>query len=266
MIHLSRSLLKTDPAQTKSGASHTGSCLVWTKKAHLNLRPCSKLCAPEGGKPSLSPGGSNMSKSGTGFWNSISNSALVHEMSTQTLSFFGMQYPEMCPGSGIAFQNLSWCWLVQLPHICVPALSTSFKCGWWHRGDFGVIQLYYKHQPISKVEEKIHGYSKALKWILLKRKHLMTCDYRPPWWSWFIQDFKKKSQTELMETRWHCGFTAVGCWHLAYKQVQHWKELILPKLGGLKYIYFFPVLSGDCGKEPKPSPKSKCSYRGLLGK
>lgn len=51
-----------------------------------------------------------------------------------------------------------------------------------------------------------------------------------------------------------------------HKKGQHWKELILPELGVLKEICFFPILRGYGGKEPKPSPKSKCSYRGLLRK
>lgn len=206
------------------------------KKTHLYSKPCSKFCAPEGGKPSLSPGGSNLSRSGTRFWNSFSNSALVHELSMQTLKFFGMQCLWDVSSLRQCFSDFSPRWLVQLPHTCVPVPSTSFKCGWWHMGNFGVIQLYYKHQHSMQGGRKDPWLHKALKWILLKRKPLMTYGYRPPWWSWFIPEFKKTSHAELIETRWHCGLTAGGCWHLAYKQGQHWKELILPKLGVLKHI------------------------------
>lgn len=75
--------------------------------------------------------------------------------------------------------------------------------------------------------------------------------------------------TELMKTRCYSSCPAVGYWHMMDKpngQGQLWKGLTLPNVGGLKYIYFFPILSGDGGKEPKPSPNSKCSCRVLLGK
>lgn len=140
---------------TKSEASHTGRCLAWTKKAHLHSRPYSKLCAPEGGKSSLSPGGSSLSRSGTGFWNSISNSALVHEMSTQMLKFFGMQSFQGVSSLRQCFADLSPCWLVQLSHICVPVPFTSFKCGWWHTG--GTLRssnFTANTSTISKVEKR----------------------------------------------------------------------------------------------------------------
>lgn len=46
----------------------------------------------------------------------------------------------------------------------------------------------------------------------------------------------------------------------------HWKRLTLPNLRCLKYTFFFPIVSGDGGKGPKPSQKLKWNCRALLGK
>lgn len=160
MIHLSRSLLKPDPAQTQSEASHTGRCLAWTKRAHLNSRPCSKFCAPEGGKSSLSPGGSNLSRSGTGFWNSISNSALVHELSMQTLKILACSASEMCPASGNALQTFphaGWSSCLTLVFQHHPPLLSVAGDTW---GTLGSSNFTTNTSTVCKVEEKIHGYTR----------------------------------------------------------------------------------------------------------
>lgn len=113
-----------------------------TKKAHFTSKTYSKLCASESGKLSLSQGKSSLSRSGTGFWNWVSNSAFVHEMSTRKPNLFDNRNAlEMRPAFGSAFQSHLSPWLVQLLHTCVRETSTSSQCGWWctfsSKGDFG---------------------------------------------------------------------------------------------------------------------------------
>lgn len=112
------------------------------KKAHLTSKTCSKLSASEDGKPSLSQGGSDLSRleqdSETGSQILLLCMKCPHKNPT---FFDNCNASEMCPALGNAFQTLPSHWLVQLLHTCVREPSTSSKCGWWcmlsSKGDFG---------------------------------------------------------------------------------------------------------------------------------
>lgn len=187
---------------TKSEDSHTGRCLAWTKKkAHLDSRPCSKFYAPEGRKPSLSPGGSSLSRSGTGFWKSVSNSALVHEMSTQMLNFLACNASRMCPASGNAFQTCPHaCWSSCLTFVFQhhPPLSVWLVT---HRGSLGHPALLQTPAQCLRWE-KGSMVTQGTETDTPREKVSMTYDYRPPWWSWFSSDLFLKC---LMLNWWQQG-------------------------------------------------------------
>lgn len=153
-----RSLLKPDPAQTASeGGPCPGSLThrhmpgMGKKKVSLSLKTCSKLRASESGKPSPSQGNSDLSRSGTGFSHWVSNSAFVHETSTQKPNLLTTAMPRRCVQPlGVLFRCTShtgWssCFTIVFENS-PPLLTVAGDAHRSPRGTLGNTQRYYKHQ------------------------------------------------------------------------------------------------------------------------